>query len=147
MTLPKNKESAEIEVRLQQSMGEYRKKKKTGKNESLRCVARDSNVNFRQTLQNQLNGMQSRNKAQKHSVQLRDAKEKELVPWIKTITQPWLRSTLSYSPRNGVKHRGATRSGLGSVREKVFVITELQRILKVEWLAAFVEAYENALIA
>ena len=92
MTLPKNKESAEIEVRLQQAMGEYRKKKKTGKKESLRCVARDSNVN-RQTLQNQLNGMQSRNKAQKHSMQLSDAEEKELVPWITTITQR------GYAPR------------------------------------------------
>jgi len=92
MTRPKNKESAETEVRLKQAIAEYRKKKKTQKKVSLQGLVRDCNVN-RQTLQNRLNGMQSRNKAQQHSMQVRDAKEKELGHWITTLIQR------GYAPR------------------------------------------------
>jgi hypothetical protein len=92
MTRPKNRESTETKVRLQQAIAEYQKKKKAQKKVSLRRIAHDYKVNC-QTLQNRLHGMQPRNKVQQHSMHLSNAEVKELVHWITTLTQR------GYAPR------------------------------------------------
>src|SRR5437762_12401732 len=91
----KNPESMEKEARLQEAIIEYKKQVKQQKSASkvsINHVAKDFNVP-RQTLTDRLNGKLPRNKAHEKLMNLTNLEEKELVHWIRVLTQH------GYAPR------------------------------------------------
>src|SRR5438046_8141837 len=91
MTRPKDPESVETELRLQQAIAAYRKQQKKSKKMSLQRIAKDFNVP-RQSLQNHLDGKLPRNQAHEQLMHLTIEEEKELVHWITILT------TCGYAP-------------------------------------------------
>jgi len=89
MTCSKDPESIEKETRLEQAVAEYKRRQKTPNPATIRCIAKVP----RSSIQNRLNGVLARNKAQEPLMNLTNVEEMELVQWITTLTQR------GYAPR------------------------------------------------
>ena len=95
MPCTKDSEHAETKARLQQAIGEYKKRQKKNPNDnksSVRRVAKDFNIP-RKTLKGRLKGRVAHNQAHESLMHLTINEEKELVHWITTLTQH------GYAPR------------------------------------------------
>jgi len=132
MTRPRNHESSETEARLQQALAAIRSKAcKTVREAACKFNVPPS------TLGHRLNGRASKNLAHEQDQNLTHAEEAELERWITKLTR------IDYPPRHQLLREMAEEIRKHMEIDKT-IRTGIMRIIKAEWLSAYINARTTA---